>query len=96
MLLSSDAEVKYGRKTVGTSPVSLAIDGLGKCSRGILVKVLGTSKTIFIGNAANVAASGANGGYPLTSGEELNFPIRDPAVLFAVATEEVEVAWIAL
>jgi hypothetical protein len=64
-----------------------------KNSQGILLKVLGNDETVFIGVNSNVSQ---NTGYPLYSGEEFSINLREAEKLWVVASDNCEVAWVAL
>ena len=72
----------YGSQTVTTGVVQVT-GSSEKLERGLLVTCYNCVGTVFLGYNALV---NSGNGYPLTSGQQVVFPLIDPALLYATAS----------
>lgn len=72
----------YGSISVGTGVVQVT-NSTERLERGLLVKsITSEGGTVYLGYDSSVSTGN---GYPLSSGDQIVFPLIDPALLYAVA-----------
>ena len=94
--VSRTEDLRYGRRTVGTSATTLAeritTDSTGKTFRGVLIKCdANNTSPVYVGGVTVSAADG----FPIQPGEFLELPVDDPSLIYVISDDSDQlIAWI--